>query len=120
MHAANRAALILAMGWMSMAAHAADAMPITIINNGTDDILVTVYDMNTHPHGKLLDGQRINGFSSVPISVAAGAAGTGHVYWRATTADPNRRRCGRQDKAGLSNGDSVHVFAHSRCPRAHR
>src|SRR6202453_1100075 len=112
-------ACLLALACLSMGgppARADDTVSITIANDTTDDILVTVYDMNTQPHGKVLDGQRISGFASVPISVAAGAGGTGHIYWRATTLDPDRPRCGHRDKAGLSNEGSVHVFAHSQCP----
>ena len=118
----NRIPFFFALACLSMtcaAAHAGDMVTISITNNDTDDILVTVYDMNTRPHGKVLDGQKINGFASVPISVAAGAGGTGHVYWRATTLDPDMPRCGHRDKAGLSNDDSVHVFAHSQCTPAH-
>jgi hypothetical protein len=118
----NRAPFCLALACLSMAcaaAQAGDMVTLSITNNDTDDILVTVYDMNTQPHGKVLDGQKISGFASVPISVAAGAGGTGHVYWRATTLDPDMPRCGHRDKAGLSNEDSVHVFAHSQCPAAH-
>jgi hypothetical protein len=103
----------LSMG--SLPARADDTVSITITNDNTDDILVTVYDMNTRPHTKVLDGQRINGFASVPVSVTAGAGGTGHVYWRATNLDPGMPQCGRRDKAGLSNGASVHVSAHSQC-----
>jgi hypothetical protein len=102
-------------------AYAGDMVAITITNDNTDDVLVTVYDMNTQPPGKLLDGQLINGFASVPISVAAGAGGTGHVSWTATNTDPDNVQCGRKDKPGLTNNASVHVFAHSKCPvRAHR
>jgi hypothetical protein len=101
--------------------HAGDMVAITITNDNTDDVLVTVYDMNTQPPGKLLDGQLINGFASVPISVAAGAGGTGHVSWTATNTDPDNVQCGHKDKPGLTNNASVHVFAHSQCPvRAHR
>ena len=103
----------LSMG--SLPARANDTVSITITNDNTDDILVTVYDMNTRPHAKVLDGQRINGFASVPVSVTAGAGGTAHVSWRATTLDPDMPQCGRRDKAGLSNGASVHVSAHSQC-----
>jgi hypothetical protein len=103
----------LSMG--SLPARANDTVSITITNDNTDDILVTVYDMNTRPHGKVVDGQRISGFASIPVSVTAGAGGTGHVYWRATTLDPDMPQCGRRDKGGLSNGASVHVFAHSQC-----
>ena len=112
-------ACLLALACLSMGsppARAQDTVSITIANDNTDDILVTVYDMNTNPHAKVLDGQRISGFASVPTSVTAGAGGTGHVYWRATNLDPNMPRCGQRDKAGLASGDSVHVSAHSQCP----
>ena len=112
-------ACLLAVACLSMGgppARANDTVSLTITNDNTDDILVTVYDMNTRPHAKALDGQRISGFASLPVSVTAGAGGTGHVYWRATTLDPNTPRCGQRDKAGLQNGDSVHVSAHSECP----
>jgi hypothetical protein len=103
------------------AAHAGDTVGIIITNDDTDDVLVTVYDMNTSPPDKLLDGQLINGFASVPISVAAGAGGTGHVSWTATNTDPDNVRCGRRDKPGLTYNAAVHVFAHSTCPaRARR
>jgi hypothetical protein len=114
----NRTPFFLALACLSMAfaaAHADDTVTLSITNNNTDNILVTVYDMNTRSHDKVLDRQVINGFASVPISVAAGAGGTGHVFWRATTLDPNRPRCGQRDRAGLSNEASVHVFARSRC-----
>lgn len=102
-------------------AHAGDVVAITITNDDTDDILVTVYDMNTDPPDKLLDGKLINGFASMPISVAAGAGGTGHVSWMATNTDPDNVRCGRRDKPGLITNASVHVFARSTCPgRARR
>ena len=121
----NRASFSLAVACLlalaclsvgSLPARAGDNVSLTITNDNTDDILVTVYDMNTHPRSKVLDGQRISGFASIPVSVTAGAGGTGHVSWRATTLDPNTPECGQRDKAGLSNGTSVHVFAHSQCP----
>ena len=111
-------ACLLALACLSMGglpARAQDTVSITIANDNTDDILVTVYDMNTRPHAKVLDGQRISGFASVPISITAGAGGTGHVYWRATNLDPDNPRCGQRDKAGLANGASVHASAHSQC-----
>src|ERR1700679_2822869 len=80
-------ACLLALACLSMdspPARADDTVSITIAHDNTDDILVTVYDMNTNPHAKVLDGQRISGFASVPTSVTAGAGGTGHVYWRGT------------------------------------
>src|ERR1700679_2944782 len=101
-------ACLLALACLSMdspPARADDTVSITIANDNTDDILVTVYDMNTNPHAKVLDGQRISGFASVPTSVTAGAGGTGHVYWRATNLDPDTPPCGDREKAGLPDGD---------------
>lgn len=96
-------------------AYAGDPVQITVTNDGTDDVLVTVRDMNTHAHSKVLDGQRISGFASVPISVAAGATGTAHVSWTTVTTDPDVHRCGHGDKSALANFDSVHVVAQSTC-----
>jgi hypothetical protein len=118
----NRTPFFLAVACLSMAcsaARAGDTVTISVTNDDTDAILVTVFDMNTRPHVKVLDGQKISGFASVTISVAAGAGATGHVYWRAANLDPDRPRCGHRDRAGLSNEASVHVFARSRCPSAH-
>jgi hypothetical protein len=95
--------------------YAGDPLQITVTNDGTDDVLVTVRDMNTHAHGKVLDGQRISGFASVPVSAAAGAAGTAHLSWTAVTTDPDVHRCGHGDKSALANFDSVHVVAQSTC-----
>jgi hypothetical protein len=98
-----------------------DMVAIRISNDGTDDIVVTVYDMNTEPPGAAVARQRINGFAWIPVSVIAGAAGMGHVRWTATSAKAGLRRCGHQDKRGLGNDDSVQVFADSPCvPRAGR
>jgi hypothetical protein len=118
MRAVNHVRFLLALAGLSIAmgpSAAGGLVAIMITNDNTNDVLVTLYDMNTHPHSKLLDGQRINGFAAVPISVAADASGTGHVSWHATTADKDDRRCGHKDKPGLADQASVHVYAHSSC-----
>ncbi len=92
-------------------------VPITVTNNNTDDVFVSLYDMNTQPRSKLLSRQRINGFASIPISVSPDAAGNGHVYWTAVTADPALHKCGRRDRPGLATDSSVHVYAKSDCTR---
>jgi hypothetical protein len=92
-----------------------DMVAIRISNDDTDDILVTVYDMNAEPPGAVIVRQRINGFAWIPLSVAAGAGGTGHVRWTATSAVPGLRRCGHHGSRGLGNDDSVPVFADSPC-----
>jgi hypothetical protein len=89
---------------------------ITITNDNTDDVVVSVYDMNTTPKSKLLSQQRISGFASIPMSVTSGDDGTAHIFWRAVTASSDPRQCGEKDRPGLATGASVHVYAKSDCP----
>ena len=92
-----------------------DMVAIKINNDGTDDILVTVYDMNAEPPGAVIVRQRISGFAWIPVSATAGRAGFGHVRWTATSTDAGLHRCGRRDTRGLVQDDSVPVFADSPC-----
>jgi hypothetical protein len=92
-----------------------DLVSLKISNDGTDDILVTVYDMNAEPPGAVIVRQRISGFAWIPVSVTTGRAGFGHIRWTATSAVPGQRRCGQRDTRGLGNDDSVSVFADSPC-----
>jgi hypothetical protein len=96
-------------------AEADEMLPITIVNNNTNDVIVTVRDLNTLAHTKVLVGQRINGFASIPVSITAGADGTGHVRWTATTAGDDAK-CGARERARLGGNNSVHVYAKSACP----
>ncbi len=98
------------------AAMASEKLSITITNNGTDELIVTVRDMNTTPSTKLLSRARISGFASIPIFVTADASGKAHVAWSAHTADPAIHECGRKNKGGLANFAAVHVYAKSQCP----
>jgi len=94
-----------------------DMVALKISNDGTDDILVTVYDMNTEPPGAVIVRQRISGFAWIPVSVTTGRAGFGHIRWTATSAVAGQHRCGQSDTRGLVNDDSVSVFADSPCIR---
>jgi hypothetical protein len=91
---------------------------VKITNNGTEDIVVTVYDTSTEPSSVVLSHERINGFTSVPISLAADAAGRANLSWTAITADSNSRKCGHETKDGLSDSASVNVHADSNCAEA--
>jgi hypothetical protein len=102
---------------LTTAARADDTVSLRIYNDGTDNMVVTVYDMNAQPPGAVLASQRINGFAWVPVSVTAGAVGNGHIMWIARTASANLHRCGHQEMRGLANDDSVRVFADSKCVR---
>jgi hypothetical protein len=90
-------------------------LTLRISNDGTDDILVTVYDMNADPPGAVIVRQRINGFAWIPVSVSAGRAGFGHVRWTATSAVSGVHLCGQHEMRGLGDEDSVPVSADSPC-----
>lgn len=110
--------LVLTM-LVSVTAVGDDMVAIRISNDGTDDIIVTVYDMNAEPPGAVVVHQRINGFAWIPVSVTAGAAGMGHVRWTATSSKAGVRRCGHQDTRGLASDDAVQIYADSPCvPKA--
>jgi hypothetical protein len=90
-------------------------LTITISNDSTTNILVTVYDLNSVPVQKILASQVINGFASVAVSVSADASGHAHLSWSAITVDRDMRQCGHRDKADLNDGDTVHVSADDDC-----
>jgi hypothetical protein len=114
----NRSALMFALVLLLLggaSAFGGDAVTITINNNTTDVLLVTVYDLNTNPVQRVLSSKTINSFSSITIMIAADDSGQGHLSWTATSGDRNMRTCGHRDKPGLDNGDTVHVNANSEC-----
>ena len=114
----NRAFIILGLSLMLLAsaeAVADDSVMIRIYNDDADDILLSVYDMNAQPPEAVIANQRINGFSWIPILVAAGAAGKGHVKWVARTVDPSFHRCGYEEMHGLENDAFVYVSVNSSC-----
>jgi hypothetical protein len=116
MRTTSQSVTILALMLLATSAAVADdTVAIKIYNDGSDAIVVTVYDMNAQPPGVVLASERINGFAWVPVSVTAGAIGYGHVQWAARTAGSSSRKCGHQDRRRLANDDSVRVFADSSC-----
>ena len=92
-----------------------DTVTIRVYNDGADDIVATVYDMNAQPPGLAIANQRINGFAWISLPVIADDAGNSHVRWSATTADASFRRCGYQDREGLADAAAVYVFTNFRC-----
>jgi len=118
MRTMSRAVRTLSLSLMllvSVAALADDSVMIRLYNDGADDIVVNVYDMNAQPPEAVIFNQRINGFAWIPVSVTAGAAGNGHVEWTARTTDPDFRRCGHQEMHGVANEAMVHVSVNSSC-----
>jgi hypothetical protein len=88
---------------------------ITINNDSSDNLLVTVYDRSTSPPQQVLSGVAIYGNASMSISIAAGSSGQGHLSWTAMTSGNDMRQCGHGDKGNLNDGDTVNVHAGSDC-----
>jgi hypothetical protein len=101
---------------LGSAALGGEGIQVSIKNDGTDDILVTVYDMTRGPNAAVISHARINGFTTIPLSVTPDASGHANVSWTAVTADANGRKCGHADRVGLSDSASVTVRADSNCP----
>jgi hypothetical protein len=91
-----------------------NGVDVTISNDGTEDVLVTVYDTTTQPTNVVLS-QRINGFTRIPVSLAPDDTGRANIAWTAVTVDPNSRKCGHANKQGLTDSTSVLVHADSEC-----
>ena len=91
-----------------------EGVDVKITNDGTEPIVVTVYDTSTSPERVVLSNTRIYGFTSVPVSLAANATGRGSLSWSAVSADSVFRKCGHAD-AEVGDAGSVNVHADSSC-----
>ena len=100
---------------MTETALGGEGVQVKITNDGTQDIVVTVYDMNTRPERVVLENARINGFTSVPINAIGDASGRANLSWTATSTDPTSRKCGHDDTVSVNNDGSVSVHAESSC-----
>jgi hypothetical protein len=92
-----------------------NGVDVTVTNDGTEDIVVTVYDTSMQPNAVVLAHERINGFTRIPISLSADDRGRGNVAWTAVTADSGSRRCGHASDEGLTDSASIAVRADSDC-----
>jgi hypothetical protein len=92
-----------------------NGVDVIISNDGTEDVLVTVYDTSTQPSSVVLSHERINGFTRIPVSLAPDDSGLANIAWTAVTVDPNGRRCGHANTQGLTDSASVQVHADSEC-----
>ena len=88
---------------------------IHVLNDTTDNLEVTLYDRNMRRHQMVLSGQVIYGNASIATTISADSSGQGHVSWKAITTDRDMRKCGHHEKAGLNDGDTVHVWANDSC-----
>ena len=100
---------------MSVSALGGEGLSVSINNNTTDDLLVTVYDLNRNPAVRVMSEQMINGFASLSVIVVADDSGEGHLSWTATTVGRDMRMCGHDDSANLNDGDTVKVSADAEC-----
>lgn len=96
-------------------AQGGEGVQVKITNDGTKDIVVTVYDMNANPRRVLLQNAHINGFTSVPVSAIADATGRANLSWTATSTDATSKMCGQADSLGLGDDSKVSVRAESSC-----
>jgi hypothetical protein len=92
---------------------------VTIANDGTEDVVVTVYDTSTQPNGQpkavVFARERINGFTRVPVSLTADQTGRANIAWTAVTIGPQSRKCGHATQVGLTDSALVSVHADSEC-----
>ncbi len=88
---------------------------VVITNDGTEDVLVTVYDTSTHPSSMVMSAERINGFTRIPVSLSLDKTGRANLEWTAVSVDPESRKCGHATDRGLTDSASVHVRADAAC-----
>src|SRR5271163_601285 len=79
------------------AALGGEGVQVKVTNDGTQDIVVTVYDMSSRTPRVVLENARINGFTSVPINALSDATGHANLSWQATSADRTSPVCGHDD-----------------------
>jgi hypothetical protein len=91
------------------------SLTIQLQNDTTDNLVVTVYDRTLPQHQMILSGQTLYGNASQALTIGANSSGQGHVYWTAMTTDPDMRQCGRKDKSGINDGETIHVSASNDC-----
>jgi hypothetical protein len=92
-----------------------EGVAVNIINDGTADIVVTVYDMSIGPNAAVLLHTRINGFTSVPVQVAPDSRGRAVLSWTAISTDSISPKCGHEDRVALDDASSLTVHADSNC-----
>jgi hypothetical protein len=88
---------------------------LTISNDTSDILLVSIYDLGSSPRQQILANRPIYGGASLTVSITEDESGKGHLWWSAMTQDRDMRTCGHDDKAGLNDGDTVSVYAGGDC-----
>jgi hypothetical protein len=103
------------LSWCVPAALAGDGLMITINNDSSDNLFVTVYDRSSSPPQKVLSHRALYGNASLSVTIAADRSGHGHLSWTAMTIDRDMRMCGHSQKSHLNDGDTVNVHADGNC-----
>jgi len=115
-HTANITALIAAPLILAAAsAFGGEGVEVNVTNDGTEDLIVTVYDDSIGPNAVVLAHAHINGFTTVPVSLSPNASGHAHVSWTAISTDANFRKCGHADSVELGDSASLTVHVDSTC-----
>jgi hypothetical protein len=107
------APLVLAAG--SAYAGGGEGVAVKVTNDGTEDLIVTVYDDSLGPHAVVLAHAHINGFTTVPVELSPNASGRAKVSWTAMSTDANFRKCGHADEVEVGDESSISVHADSSC-----
>jgi hypothetical protein len=98
-------------------AFGADGLTITINNDSSDGLFITVYDRSSSPPQQVLSHSTLYGNASISVSIAADGSGHGHLSWTAITIDHVMRKCSHNQKSHLNDGDTVNVHANGDCAK---
>lgn len=115
-HLPNPVSLVAApLLLLASTAFGGEGVDVTITNDSTEELVVTIYDESIGPNAVVLAHAHISGFTRVPVSVSPDASGHASLSWTATTTDSKFRRCGHQDGVQLGDSASLTVHADSSC-----
>lgn len=94
-----------------------ETVTVRILNDGADEIVASVYDLNAKSSGPALMNVRIEGFAWVPVVVTTDASGRIRLRWTAETVDADFHRCGNRTRHIAASDAVVLVTADSRCSK---
>ena len=118
MRVAHKGLLLVCVPLLLLSAKAIgglNGIDVTITNDSTDDVMVTVYDTTIGPSSVVLSQQRLNGFTRVPVSLAPDETGRGNLSWTAVRAGPHVQKCGHATHEGLTDSASIAIHAETDC-----
>jgi hypothetical protein len=112
-------AILVGMALLPFAAATAfgETATVRILNDGADEIVASVYDLNAQSSAPALINLRIEGFAWVPVVVTTDASGSIRLRWTAETVDADFRRCGHRTKHFAASDAVVLITADSRCSK---